>query len=199
MTEYRSKYIIVRIGLLGSISLDIHPMWVIDENAIIDLSFVWFIPIAAPAIALIDGIIIKIDIGILVINIIIPSGANFCQVDRIKHDIHEIDDITDGNHIWHGIIPNFSISEISNIISMSRFIWLDSIHIVDDVIKRILEPNAWARKYFSIASDSWNLFDLISNGMNDNMLISRAAQVISQLLLDRAINDLIIINIYINK
>lgn len=40
ITEYRSKYTIVRIGLLGSISLDIHPMWVIDENAIIDLSFV---------------------------------------------------------------------------------------------------------------------------------------------------------------
>jgi hypothetical protein len=38
-------------------NLDIHPMCVIDENAIIDLSLVWFIPILDPIIELRIGII----------------------------------------------------------------------------------------------------------------------------------------------
>jgi len=29
----------------------------------------------------------------------IAIGASFCQVDRIRHDIHEIEVITDGYHM----------------------------------------------------------------------------------------------------
>lgn len=38
--EYIMRYIIDIAGLFGSINLDIHPMWVMDENAIMVLSFV---------------------------------------------------------------------------------------------------------------------------------------------------------------
>lgn len=63
-------------------------------------------------------------------------------------------------------------------------------HIADDINSRNLEPRACAKKYFSIASISWNLFDEFIIGMNDSILISRAAHVISQLLLEIAISDL---------
>lgn len=66
-------------------------------------------------------------------------------------------------------------------------------HNEDDEISKILDPSAWARKYFNIASASWNLFDIFINGMNDNILISRAVHVIIQLFLEIAIKVLIII------
>jgi len=175
-------------------------MWVIEEKAIIDLSFVWFIPIAAPTKALIDGMI-KANVfrGIdFVMNIMIDRGANFCHVDKIKQEIHDMDAMTDGNHMWHGTIPSFKIKEIrSRYIEIFLNGWSLFIHIADDIINNSLEPSAWARKYFSMASDSWNLFDLIIRGINDSILISRAAHVISQLLLEIAIIELSINNRYI--
>jgi hypothetical protein len=96
--EYISKYIIENIGLLITINLDIHPICVIEEKAMIDFSFVWFIPIIDPMIALIAGINIS-GRSLIYINIIIDKGAIFCQVARIEHVIHDIDVITDGNHI----------------------------------------------------------------------------------------------------
>lgn len=183
-------------GLLGNNNLDIQPMWVIDENAIIDLSFVWFIPIMAPVMVLIHGININV-VDNLVINIRIDNGANFCHVDRIMQEIHERDAITDGNHKWHGTIPSFRRREIININRIKDLLKLIFLHIAEDIIRRSLDPIAWARKYLSIASDSWNLFELFIIGMKDNILISRAVHVISQLLLEMAIKDLIIMHVYI--
>lgn len=171
-------------------------MWVIDENAIIDLSFVWFIPIIAPVIALMHGIIMKVY-EVFIINIIIDSGASFCQVDKIIHEIHESDVITEGNHTWHGTIPNFRIRDIRSINSIIDFLKYISVHIEEDIINKILDPSAWTRKYLSIASDSWNLLELFISGINDNILISIAVHVSSQLFLEIAISDLKIMIIYI--
>jgi hypothetical protein len=188
------------IGLWGIIKLDIHPIWVIDENAIIDLSLVWFIPIIAPINALIHGIIISgIDIDSFIINIRIDKGASFCHVDKIIHEIHDNEDITAGNHIWHGTIPSFKIREIMSKSVTNNLSFIRLVHKAEDIIKRMLDPNAWAKKYLSMASDSWNLFELFISGIKDNMLISSAAHVINQLLLEMAITDLIIIREYIRK
>jgi len=92
-------------------------MWVIDENAIIDLSLVWFIPIIEPITALIIGISIM-KVNLMYKNTIIDNGASFCQVDKIIHDIQDIDDITDGNHIWHGAIPSFISRDTINIVEI---------------------------------------------------------------------------------
>jgi hypothetical protein len=73
------------------------------------------------------------------------------------------------------------------------------IHRVDEASRKMLDPRAWARKYLTIASDSWNLFELLIKGINDSILISKATHVSSQLFLDRAIKDLIIIVINISK
>jgi len=51
---------------------------------------------------MLDEILIKI-------NEMIDRGASFCHVDKIKHEIHEMDVITEGYHKWHGAIPIFSI------------------------------------------------------------------------------------------
>jgi len=128
----------------------------------------------------------------------IDSGASFCQVDKIRHDIHDSDVITDGNHIWHGTIPNLRSNEIISIIVGIFVVRSIFIHIIDEDISKILDPKAWAKKYFNIASDSWYLFEFIIIGMNDNIFISSAVQVISQLLLEMAISDLEIIRRYIS-
>lgn len=56
--------------------------------------------------ALMAAINIMIDgLSFIKMNDIIDSGASFCQVDRIRAGIHEIDVITDGYQKWHGAIP----------------------------------------------------------------------------------------------
>jgi len=142
--------------------------------------------------ALMIGINIIYFIEEYIIKVKIDIGANFCQVDRIIHEVHEIDVITDGNHIWHGAIP--SLINIDNI-TIKEIIYLLMIrsfhHIVDAIIKNTDDPIVWTRKYFNIASDSWNLFDELIRGINASILISNAAQVIIRLFLEIAINDLI--------
>lgn len=78
----------------------------------IDRNFDWFIPINPPIIALIIDIINNnLLFIILKINNII--GGIFCIVDKIKHIIHDIDDITDGYQKWNGANP--ILIEILNI------------------------------------------------------------------------------------
>ena len=170
-------------------SLDIHPICEIDEKAIIDFIFVWFIPIIAPIKAFIVGMITNTYRFDFIINTIIDNGANFCHVDIIMHAGHDIDDITAGNHMWHGAIPSLIIIDISNAV-IGRLATNILHHKAEEVISMILDPSVWARKYLSIASDSWNLDELFIIGINVIMLISNATQVISQLLLDMDIEVL---------
>jgi hypothetical protein len=159
ITEYISKYRIENDGLLIIMNLVIHPMWVIDEKAMIDFILVWFIPIIEPIMAFSTGRTID-SLDEFIINVNTHIGANFCHVDRSIHDDQEIDVITDGNHIWHGAMPSLINIEITReyIINV-LFILRSYHHIAVDIIKKIDEPIACTRKYLSIASDSWNLFD----------------------------------------
>jgi len=182
-------------GFIMIKNLDIHPICVIDENAIIDFNLVWFIPIIDPIIALIIGMEAASFDGIK-INIKMDIGASFCHVDKIIQDVQEIEVITDGNHMWHGAIPNLISIEITNINIIRGLLIIISHQSDDDVIRNIVDPTAWTKKYFSIASVSWNLLDDFSNGMNVNILISRAAHVNIRLFLDTAIKLLIITDAY---
>jgi len=91
--------------------------------------------------ALMIGINMIYFIEEYIIKVKIDIGANFCQVDRIIHEVHEIDVITDGNHIWHGAIP--SLISIDNI-TIKEIIYLLMIrsfhHIVDAIIKNTDDP-----------------------------------------------------------
>lgn len=48
-------------------------------------------------------------------NARIDRGASFCHVDRIKQEIHEIEDITEGYQKWQGTLPSFSKIAVVNI------------------------------------------------------------------------------------
>jgi len=100
----------VAVGFIIISILVIHPIWVIDEYAIIDLIFLWFIPIIPPVKAFKAAVIIIIlgEQWDCIMNDRTDKGPSFCQVDRIRQFIQEIDDITEGNQKWHGAIPNFN-------------------------------------------------------------------------------------------
>lgn len=170
-----------------SLALIIHPMWVIDENAMMDFSLDCVMPIIPPVSAFMIEIInisfnsildIKIDIKI-------DKGASFWTDLRIRHDHHEMDDITVGNHIWHGTIPNFMIIDVE-IRSDIIHVILDD-HRILEVIRRILDPRAWIRKYLIIASDSWNFDEFVISGMNDNIFSSNPIHINNQLFAERTI------------
>lgn len=85
------------------------------------------------------------------------SGAIFCHVDRIKQFIHDRDDITDGNHRWHGAAPSFNRSDAIRMM-VARFLSIRVLIIIDDPRRRSIDPSACDRKYLIAASVSW--FDL---------------------------------------
>lgn len=60
-------------------------------------------------------------------------------------------------------------------------------------------PRAWDKKYFTVASVSWIIFENIIIGINENIFSSREAQIISQFLEEIAINALKIIVLSIIK
>lgn len=57
---------------------------------------------------MIDEIISVKDILICMKNLKIISGASFCHVAKIMHEIHESDVITGGNQKCMGAIPSLS-------------------------------------------------------------------------------------------
>jgi len=171
--------------------LVIHPIWVIDEYAIIVRRWDWFIPIIPPRSAFIVAIIIM-NVGAVLwrIKAKMTRGASFCQVARIVQADQDIDVITEGNQKWNGAIPSLSIIAPSSI----RFIWgMD----LDDqwailVISISLDPIACAMKYLIAASVSWLDLELVINGMKLNMLISIDIHRNSQFVLDKAMMVLMI-------
>lgn len=72
-------------------------------------------------------------------------GVIFCQVRRSKADAHEILFITAGNQKWKGAVPSFIDSPTG--IRKGR-VWLIAPR------RSSLDPRAWKRRYFSLASDS---------------------------------------------
>jgi len=182
ISAYIKKYDEVSIGLKIDRSLVIHPIWVIDEYAIIDRNLVWLRPINPPINAFADAITVIIyDEEYERIKDKIIRGASFCHVDRIKQDGHDADAITDGYHKWHGTMPNFRVIDMinRNNIILPGIDLLNHKDILD--INIILEPSAWARKYLIAASVSWNFFEFIRIGINLRRFNSIAAHRNNQL------------------
>jgi hypothetical protein len=102
-----------------------------------------------------------------------------------------IEDITDGYHKWRGAKPILRDS-LSVRIVIEIIIWgkLNIIVVLD--INKSLEPNAWIKKYFTVASVSWNWEDAIISGIKHKRFNSIAIHMNNQLVLDTASNVLII-------
>lgn len=77
----------------------IHPIWVIDENAMIPRIRVWFIPMIPPVRALIMAAIeVRIEeVLLFIVQASRTRGATFCQVIKIKQFIQVINIVTLGN------------------------------------------------------------------------------------------------------
>lgn len=135
---------------------------------------------------------ISINVGDVFVNRkdIIDRGANFCHVDSTKAGIQLMDVITEGYQKWHGAIPILISSENSKITVMLGIIWLCS-HIVILLKINSLDPNAWVSKYFTDASVSWKIVELLIMGINEIKLSSIASQIINQFVLVIAIIVLI--------
>lgn len=119
------------------------------------------------------------------------NGANFCHVDKIKAFIHEIADITDGNHKWQGTTPSLR-KRADNRINIDMFESIEILHWLKLPISIKAEPKAWARKYLIEASVSWLIFMLRISGINLIKFNSIAVQARNQLGLDNAIIVLVI-------
>jgi hypothetical protein len=131
---------------------------------------------APPNRALRDAnIIIILVSGLYSIIQVINRGASFCHVDRIRHDIHVIEDITEGYHVWQGAAPSFRIRDINKMAGKILFVRGEISHIDILLINISLEPRACARKYLIAASDS--LFVLVYSimGIKDRRLSSSLA------------------------
>jgi len=151
--------------------------------------WVWFMPIIPPIKAFNEA---TRKISWVMYGFIIKSeninGANFCHVDSNIHETHEIEVITEGYQKWRGAAPSFSIIDAKSRIIM---IFMFAEYHIDRLdIKRILEPRLCARKYFTVASVSWDVLLLFIMGINLNRLISIAIHRNNQLVLDRAITAL---------
>lgn len=178
------------MGLNKVVSPIIHPMCVIDEYAMIDRSFTWFIPNMPPIIAFMAAIIVRMILADGVkINDININGASFCNVDKIKQLDHEIDDITEGYHIWNGANPNFNDKLIIRIKFISC--WNGELnHIENLAINSNLDPRAWTKKYLIVASVSWNSWEEDISGIKHSRFSSMAIHMNNQLVLEIARSDL---------
>jgi hypothetical protein len=177
-----------------AINLSIHPMWVIDEYAIIVRKWDWLIPNNPPIKELIQAIqITMFEIEEDIIKDKMDKGANFCHEDRRSADNHEIEVITEGYHKWQGNIPSFSKRLNINNKYINLFGRFDLNHrdILDIII--ILDPTAWAKKYLIDASDSCHDLDLNKIGIKDKRLSSIDIHRKIQFVLDIAISELVII------
>jgi hypothetical protein len=160
----------------------IHPRWLMDEYARIVRRFVWFSPIIPPIVVPVIAISVVCfgsDLEMYEKDRRI-RGAIFCHVERIKQFVHERDDITDGNHKWHGAAPSFSRSDVIRI-TVAKFLSIRVLIIIDDPRRSSMDPSAWDKKYLIAASVSWFDLDWSIIGINLSMLISSMIHAVSQL------------------
>ena len=108
-------------------------------------------------------------------------GPIFCQVERIRQDIHEMDAMVDGSQKWKGAIPSFVRSPImrQRILTFSDISDKGLFEREIPPHRRNPEPSAWAKKYLIAASVSWYSLDCMMSGIKDIKLISRPIHMTS--------------------
>lgn len=172
----------------------IHPIWAIDEYARIFRSWVWLRPPQPPS--RIDMRAEEMIKGWLMVGEIcmrIESGAIFCQVSKIIADKRVIPCVTSGTQKWNGASPSFIMRDR---VMMVEIVWFceyridhcpDVIMVMIIVIRRIIDADAWVKKYLAAASVERGV-DLFSRiGIMESMFISRPIHIRNQCQLDSVI------------
>lgn len=104
------------LGAMESV-VRIHPVWVIDENAISFRSWVWFRPPSPPRV--IDRVALSKSKVVLVLLLVfsrINNGAIFCQVRTVRAVMVVVPCDTSGSQKWNGAAAIFIISAIVMIV-----------------------------------------------------------------------------------
>lgn len=126
-------------------------------------------------------------------------GVIFCHVNKIKQFNQFNPLITSGNQKWNGAIPIFVSKAELKIIIIELSIDLKILKFLAIKINennRIVEANAWIRKYFNELSLDVRLFFSWIKGMKANKLISKPSHIPIQELAEIEIK---LPNIKINK
>lgn len=120
-------------------------------------------------------------------KIISLKGAIFCHVIKRVAEVQGALFMTDGNQKWKGAAPNLAVNpSIVNSVREGESI----------PIKINALPKAWNRRYFNLASDSWNQLDEARIGTKEIILISKDIQIINQWEDESAIT---VLDIRVNK
>lgn len=190
------------VGLYDRIA-SIHPIWAIDEYAIILRSWVWFSPPQPPTAIDISDIIERrfmLMRGEIIYKI--DKGASFCHVNKINPDIRGIPWVTSGTQKWNGDSPNFIVRAnviIIDAVVLFNFIidqWPEYNRLVIAAIIRSMDAVAWVRKYFVAASVDRGLCCFVNSGIIASMFISNPTQVINQweLVITIRVPEIIVVN-----
>lgn len=165
----------------------IHPIWAIDEYAMILRSWVWFNPPQPPIAIDISDMIRRRSIlmrGEIIYKT--DRGASFCHVNKISPDISGIPWVTSGTQKWNGDSPSFIVRAIVimvDAVGLISFImdqWPVYNRLVIAAIMRSMDAVACVRKYFVAASVDRGLCSFVSRGMIASIFISNPIQVMNQ-------------------
>ena len=158
----------------------IHLIWPIDEYARRGRSWVWFKPpkaLTSRPIKMIGIISVLLSVEE---KIRIVMGAIFCHVAKIRHKGQLRAAIIGGSQKWQGAMPilrsKASAKPIWNVLEKKEGLKEKSV----DESRRMPDPIAWIRKYFSIAGVSWLDLDAARRGRKDKRFSSRPIQIKNQ-------------------
>jgi len=163
------------------IVLIIHPIWLIDEYAIIFRNLTWFTPIIP--LIIIDAIITTdMNIVNLILYINRTIGAIFCHVNTNKQFNQSSPSITSGNQKWKGAIPIFVRSlEFIVIINVDWINVLEAILVLFIImiidIRIIVDAIACVMKYLIEDSADSIFFWFCIRGIIDKRLISSPSHI----------------------
>lgn len=177
----------------------IHPRWAIEENAMIFRSCVWFSPFHPP---------IRVDVSPNVSRRVVfrdwavkkssDSGANFCQVVRIRAVVVDVPCSTSGSQKWNGARPSLMARAVVRIVHeilldicvMSHWPSVQALVMLENRIS--VEAVACVRKYLVAASIARGWCCLAINGTMAKVLISNPVQARIQWLLEIVSNGPVI-------
>jgi len=165
-----------------------HPLWAIDENVRINLKLIWLIPPHAPIMEekrARAGRMVRPEN-----EVIRNKGAIFCQVIKIKINLHFIFLVIWGNQKWKGAAPIFTpraikIKEEEKEKFTREEVWISLQQA--RMIKR--EAKAWIEKYLMASSVKLKLIRSRSKGINLITLISNPSHARNQEFEETEITD----------
>jgi len=169
------------------------PIWLIEEKIISFRVCLCITPLSDPTvmeIRLRDIIRLNSSVWHSII-----SGLIFCTTKSMNILVHDIFEIMLGSQAWKGATANFSLSAQTNRMAEIEGIW----SLKEVLIKIIIEPRVWDKKYLIEFSPVFISVWKIINGMNAIVFNSRASHAVNKEVVDIIIIILVVIHKKYNR